>query len=190
MPLLVYIIGEPGAGKTTLMEGLTARWTRIAYFRPPFARDWLVEPKGLGCDLIGVEIGRRRPGGFSGTDALGQTVIESVVPWLPDHDHAPIVFAEGARLANMRFFRHAFDEGFDLILGHLRHNDAAVWREQRQVILGRRPQNPSWVRGRRTASLNLAAELATYAGVTVLTGHPDELLWPMNKMIEEHLCQR
>jgi MoxR-like ATPase len=80
---LVYLSGEPGAGKSTLMRELTRRYERIpllAVHGAP-ARDALVDvdappPLSYGEPQrwAAVELGKRRAA-FSGTDALPQAVI-------------------------------------------------------------------------------------------------------------------
>lgn len=164
---LVYIVGEPGAGKSTLMAALTEGWERHELPGQP-KRDLLID----GTDTKAVELGRRRPGGFSGTDALSSTVINSAEPWLFRHE-APLVLGEGARLGNARFLSAAVQAGYETLLVLLDHSEARRWRTSREAVLGRQ-QNPTWVKGRRTASLRLAE--SPPAGVHVLRGHPDDLL--------------
>lgn len=169
MKRLIYLIGQPGSGKSTLMARLTKGFARMPAPGNP-ARDLLIDQR-TGT-VAAVELGRRRPGGFSGTDALPSTIIEKAIPWLGKQSEAQLVLGEGARLANARFLGSAKDFGYRILLVHLEHGDAEPWRLQRSKALGK-VQNESWVRGRRSASANLAA--SPPEGTTVFAGHPDEL---------------
>jgi|SRR5690606_15222233 len=164
--LMIYMIGEPGSGKSTLMARLTEPWSRHPADGQP-RRDLLLE----GETVRGVELGKRRAGGFSGTDALGSSVITVAERWLYQHE-APIVLGEGARLGNARFLKAGVDAGYRVTLVLLEHGDSARWRAARSEALGR-TQNAAWVKGRATASRRLADHPP--AGVGVLRGHPDNL---------------
>lgn len=169
MRQLIYLIGAPGAGKSTLMGMLTCGWERRTAPAPGPQRDWLINRDT--CDVDAVEIGRRRAE-FSGTDALGSAIINVAQPWLETQTETDLVLAEGARLGNRRFLSAAVAAGYETILVHLDHPDVDEWRASRARALGRE-QNPSWVAGRATACRNLSADPPD--GVIVLRGHPDAL---------------
>ena len=174
---LIYIIGQPGSGKSTLMAKLTAQFDRHSIApaeRYPVAHDVLTD-KTTG-EVVGAELGVRREL-FSGTDALASSVIDKAAPWIASQPY-PLVLAEGARLANRRFIDAALEGGYEVTLVLLDHNDAEDWRKVRSKAIGK-TQNPSWVKGRLSASRNLADALSgpAYVGkaVEVLRGHPDPI---------------
>jgi hypothetical protein len=175
-PTMIYLTGQPGAGKSTLMARLTADYERISYGPPerdvPF--DVLTDAKS--GETIGAEIGKQR-GLFSGTDALASSIIERAIPWVQSIPFR-LLLAEGARLSNARFITAAADAGYYVTLFLLDHPDAETWRAARSKDIGR-PQDPNWVKGRLTASRNLADKLTDdpHHGrrITVFRGHPDEL---------------
>ncbi len=179
---LVYLIGAPGAGKSTLMARLTANYDREAVdgVIGPLAHDKLIDGRG---EVVGAELGIRR-GLFSGTDALPSAIIDRADPWIRTRPY-PLVLGEGARLANRRFILAARDAGYLVTLCLLDHPDVESWRAQRALDIGRE-QNPTWVKGRTTASENLAESMAALDGVSVLRGHPDELATALH-MIDPRL---
>ena len=164
---LLYLVGEPGSGKTSLMRKLSDGYGRAAMSDRSMPRDLLVSPDGTA---VAVELGRRR-GEFSGTDALSMSIIGAAEKYLAAPE-AATVLAEGARLGNARFLRSARDLGYAVTLALLDHGDAERWRASRAARLGK-AQNPSWVAGRRTASLRLAD--SPPQGTRVVRGHPDAL---------------
>lgn len=149
-PHLLYLIGEPGAGKTTLMRSVTRQYIRVPMANDALKRDALFHRNG---DLAAIELGTQR-GAFSGTDALGMTVIEQAVPYLARHETHTLL-AEGARLANTRFLTAAVDAGYVVSLLLLDHPRIAEWRAARAAQLGKE-QSAAWVRGARTRAHNLA----------------------------------
>ena len=164
---MIYLVGGPGSGKSTLMSKLTAGYERLTVEKP-VPHDRLIDPVTGMSDA--VEIGRRRPT-FSGTDALASAIIDKAVPWIASLP-AELVLGEGARLGCARFLDAAKSAGYDVTLAWLTHGSQDDWRRARAAALGKE-QNPSWVAGRVTASARLAQ--SPPPGVKVLLGHPDEL---------------
>lgn len=174
---MLYLIGQPGAGKSTLMARLTEGMSRTsiaphADFHP-VAHDVLVD-RAVGV-VVGAELGRQREL-FSGTDTLPSSIIERAIPWLKTVPY-PLILAEGARLANKRFLMAAFDAGYAVTVALLDHPEADEWRKRRAKRIGR-DQAAAWVKGRLTASRALADQLEELqsTGFTVYRGHPDALL--------------
>jgi hypothetical protein len=170
--VLLYLSGEPGAGKSALMAELTRGLYRVPL--PPAAdapaRDFLRQPLGALMEDVAVELGRRRDS-FSGTDALPQTAITAAEAYLRSglaERETSLLLAEGARLANGRFLRAAIAAAWTVTLIHLDpHGAGEERRAKRAAELGKPPQDPSWVKGRATAARNLAAAAPAW-GVEVL----------------------
>lgn len=179
---LIYLIGQPGAGKSQLMELLTKPFDRVPaqLVSGGVAHDWLMDPQTH--EPIGAELGIKRPL-FGGTDALPSSIIEKAVPWIKTTPY-PLILAEGARLANKRFIIAAIEGGYEVTLVLLDHRQADEWLAERAERIGR-AQNPAWVKGRLTASRNLA-EWAESEAIEVVRGHPDDLAGPLSVVISEY----
>ena len=89
---MVYLIGEPGIGKTTLMREYTHRLGPAVEMTKPLAYRM-----GAGW----LELGRQR-GMFSGTDGLSMSVQPLAIAWLRTLP-ATLVLGEGDRLGNASF---------------------------------------------------------------------------------------
>ncbi|MGH3779813.1 MAG: P-loop-containing protein [Pseudonocardiaceae bacterium] len=151
--VLVYVVGEPGVGKSTAMAAATAGWARAALPGQP-GREALIDPRGYR--LVGVELGRRRPGGFSGTDALPMDATVPACRYLRcgrAADETSLLLGEGARLGHVRFLAAAAAAGWVV---HLVHILGAELAEQRRVARGNQ-QDPAWVRGAATRAARLAS---------------------------------
>lgn len=182
---LLYLIGAPGAGKSTLMARLTSHLDReevpvlgpgmiphdVLRFKLYGGED---EAEGIPEEVFGAEIGRRREL-FGGTDALPASIIEKAIPWVRQLPY-PVLLGEGARLANKRFLIAAAEAGYDVHLAVVDHADVEGWRKKRAKEIGK-TQDPSWVKGRETATRNLADYFVKHPEHKVKTyfGSPDRL---------------
>lgn len=138
---LVYIIGEPGVGKTTALEIYCGRFFPVDDADPIPHRAWLDRDR-----LAFVTLGRHRPP-FSGTDTLSLGIQPRAVAWLTSPGAPDLVIAEGDRLANAKFFDAIVDSGRRLDVVHLTLDPATA--EARRDARGS-TQDPAWIKGRRT----------------------------------------
>jgi len=153
---LFYLIGEPGAGKSTLIAKMTEECLSGVQAKP-FATTMWTSRKGAA-----IELGARRPGGFGGTDSLSMSVQPKVLEWLQRGQLYP-VFGEGDRLANGKFFTGVSALEIDLTVAYLEVPPelAEERRVKRAAELGTKSQDEKWVAGRRTKVLRLAEDWAT-----------------------------
>lgn len=155
---LIYFVGPPGVGKSTTMRELTARCTRERVSRP-FSYDVLTCPD----EGRAIELGARREGGFSGTDALAMNVQPRVVEWLREREY-PLVLGEGDRLGNAKFLSAASAAGWRVRVVAL-----TLPFEQLDARCEERgsTQKLSWRRGRQTKVWNLVAWARAQTNVDV-----------------------
>jgi hypothetical protein len=152
-PVLVYVIGEPGVGKSTAMRMATEGLQRAPIPGAP-VREVLLHP--VTAVVAGIELGRRRPGGFSGTDALPMNAVVAAEEYLVSGraaDETRLLLGEGARLGNRRFLAAAADAGWAVNLVTVIGPETAIRRRQARGT----HQNPAWVKGAATSAARLAS---------------------------------
>lgn len=158
---ILYLIGGPGTGKSTLMQTLTAGAVRAPQTRSALPHELLRFP---GHDApTGAELGIRRPD-FPGTDTLSMSINPTAVSSLTDGTWNGLhtLYGEGDRLANTAFLSAA----------HKHHQLHVVYlRTDPRTVLERcasrgSTQDVSWLRGRITKAERLAGRLDS-AGIRV-----------------------
>ncbi len=167
-PKMLYLIGVPGAGKTTVLRSALASLP----YKP------LTQPAGVKRCVYAnglVLLGMWRDD-FSGTDALPMNALYPVVEWLRTVRPSRVV-GEGDRLGNRVFFNAARQMGYDLTVALLDCSEALARRrcEERGSH-----QNETWWKGRLTkvanlrdeATLILPAERPVCELARRLRGHP------------------
>jgi energy-coupling factor transporter ATP-binding protein EcfA2 len=155
-----YVIGEPGAGKSTLVDHLT-RAVPYEEAEQPFPHR-----RYEGGVL---ELGRRRHE-FSGTDALAMNIQPEVARWV-EGIHPRLLLAEGDRLGNAKFFDHLIAIGYNLrIYALLGARQAFIQRELRGS-----GQNDTWLKGRQTKVARLCAKYEDRVIVLPVGGRPSDL---------------
>ena len=157
---LLYVVGAPGVGKSTMVRWLLEPFTRLPAVKSkslPLVR-W--EPLARNGQLVGGHLGYTR-GAFSGTDALGMAVNPQACRWMLESKTAgqlDFIVGEGARLANSAFFTAARARADRVLLVQLRAREETL--DARCEVRGSK-QNESWRRGARTRADNaLAAAVA------------------------------
>lgn len=139
----LYIIGEPGVGKTTLMSAL-----RAGQLWQPHDVPFTHQHSGLGVaanDPLAVELGGPREG-FGGTDVLGMAVQPQAVAFLSGSCAPQLLLAEGDRLGNGKWFASVTEAGYHLYVYHLHGPRVAARRRAERGS----DQDPTWLKGRRT----------------------------------------
>lgn len=156
---LVYVFGQPGAGKTTLMRAI-CKGSPVIYEAETPIKHRGFSRNGRMFAVLGADAFP-----FGGTDTLSYTAVSSAGRWLgalAACAAGSLVFAEGDRLANDRFFEAA-RKHCRLIPVFLNCGDgeAAARRAARAARHGLSLQSDSWVKGRVTKHANLAARQAS-----------------------------
>lgn len=140
MTATVYLVGEPGAGKTTLAAALRSGWSELTMEKRPLRHVLWQTPAGH----LAAELGWPR-GTFSGTDSLPMDAVRHAEPWISSCGY-PLVLGEGDRLACDRFLRAAADVG-PLAVVHVA--TPAELAAERRALRGTE-QDRRWLEGRRT----------------------------------------
>lgn len=150
---LVYLVGEPGAGKSTALREAFAGYTRTEVRVGACPMMALVRSfwSGRGLPARAHELGRDRPGGFGGTDALSMSIAPRALEAMGVADG--LIVAEGDRLAHNRFLSGCSGLGWRVRVLAL--------TTPPYMAAGRRAgrgggQNEAWVKGRRTKAVRLA----------------------------------
>lgn len=149
---LCYLIGVPGAGKSTAMAAVLEPWTAPGVVgaeehRLPFAHRVLPHPLMFTV----VELGRQREGGFPGTDSLSMAVQPRVVKWLAECQYE-VVVGEGDRLGNIGFLDTAHRLGWEVRLAVLACLPEVAAERRR---LRGSDQSVPWLLSRQTKVFNV-----------------------------------
>jgi P-loop Nucleotide Kinase3 len=161
---LVYLIGDPGVGKTTLTRALLDRLADGATEVSSPVPHELLWRAGR---VVGAHLGRPREW-FGGTDALAMNVQPAATAWLTTRPFG-LVVGEGDRLGNGKFFAAMTTAGIDLAVVHV--TCPPTLAEARRVERGSR-YHPAWLAGRRTK----VARLAPQATAVVDASRPPDVL--------------
>jgi energy-coupling factor transporter ATP-binding protein EcfA2 len=142
---LLYVIGEPGVGKTTLVRAVTQLPCEVQ--TKPYI-SW-THYTDKACQL-GYD---RKP--FGGTDALGMAAQNHVLAWLNTKPYRYIL-GEGDRLANMKFLKAVEEIGYDVTLAVLTCSPELLERRRakRNAQLDKK-QDEKWLKTRTTKVTNL-----------------------------------
>jgi hypothetical protein len=157
---LLYLVGAPGVGKSTLARELTGEWDRTVHRNAPVPHSTFRNPSS-GIP-VGLELGVPRED-FPGTDALAMDIGPRAGVFLRE---AQVVWAlgEGSRLATRPFLGGAVRAGVHLTLVSLRAGEELL--HARWVARGSR-QNSSWRKGAATRARNIT-DWAHASGIRVL----------------------
>lgn len=146
---LLYIIGVPGSGKTTLVKKLTKE-VPSEVKTAPYVSWTEYSPE---CCQLGYDRGT-----FGGTDALGMAAQKHVQNWLLTCEYK-YVLAEGDRLANGKFFQFCRENDIDITIVciDVAEKTSQERREKRNAAIGKQ-QNEQWLKTRHTKVDNIKSE--------------------------------
>lgn len=145
--ILHYVIGQPGAGKSTAVRSALAHLPRISRSQPLAHMVYFAED---GDGVVAIQLGADREG-FPGTDTLSMGVFPVAVDFVKSYP-APTIIGEGDRLASAKFFEEAVLAGYrvNVILIDTPDQVAGDRRAARGST-----QNETWLKGRITKTATL-----------------------------------
>jgi hypothetical protein len=151
---ITYYIGEPGTGKTTLMRGILAEYSKVE--DGEFVKEGLVTYHKFARQKV-IVLGRYDEGTFAGTDTWSKGVGPKFRQWLLDNREIYrdwTVLGEGERLSNAPNMDAMFaEEGMKLVC--LEVSDKEL---ERRRAARNNTQNESWMKGMRTRIANLCVK--------------------------------
>ncbi len=163
-PLVLYVLGEPGIGKTTLVraflrdalvrdeDGFPGPVRKVSYPAPPSPK-WTLAGRTAAA-------GHYKGDAFDGADTIPYNGARAALEFWRDQirPYTELTILDGARFAtkpSLAFLREV--PGIKVIGVHLvAPYDAVARRAQRCADAGTEPQNPSWVKGATTGARNFA----------------------------------
>jgi hypothetical protein len=162
-PVVLWIVGEPGCGKTTLPRRLIADVRSVKtleHLRPKWTAFI-----GSDAGLAAAAVGTWRGDAFDGGDTVPISDIKPALAYWAEHfAGAPLSVFDGDKFANenaTEFVRKALGlhyeeaEGRMVCIHLVGAEDAAAGRLARSALTGK-TQDPTWVKGRRTKSARFA----------------------------------
>lgn len=145
--MIVFVVGAPGVGKTTLLEGLLDSFDTFTHPAPK----WTLSPPFA---LVG-HYGQT----FGGGDTLGYTqggeAVDYLFNTLKPNDDYWYFFLDGDRMSSQTILSQVEQAGVKPFCLLLTATDEAL--EKRCSQRGSN-QNPTWAKGRKTKALNFAAK--------------------------------
>lgn len=146
----VYVVGIPGAGKTTAVAGAL----EILEWRVEKVRD--VPLPYTRYTNGAIQLGKER-GTMSGTDALSMSISPTACQYVRTVP-TELLLAEGDRLAHAKFFEACLSVGeLDIVF-----LDVSPSLAHSRTVFRGGAQNAQWVRGRITKIDNLIARYPHY----------------------------
>ena len=160
---IVYYIGCPGVGKTTLMRAFLAEYSKVE--EPEFVKDGLVTYHLFAKQKV-IVLGRYDEGVFAGTDTWSKGVGPKFRQWLLDNREVYqgwTVYGEGERLSNQPNMDAMFaEESMKLVCLQVSEEELERRRAARNNT-----QNESWMKGMKTRIANLCNK---YPHITEVIG--------------------
>lgn len=143
---LLYVIGEPGIGKSTAVAGLLAPYAEWEVSKP-IAHRLFTDDRAR---LVAIALGKSRAG-FPGTDTLPMNVMPRACEWIGATSPHDLVIGEGDRLASPKFWTAAERAGHRVGLVALTASpEVASERRARRGSV----QQDAWLTGRMTRVRN------------------------------------
>jgi hypothetical protein len=149
---LVYLVGPPAAGKSSLMAALTGGCERSERLQP-IPHQVLTDPQS--SFPVAYELGKHRQA-FPGTDTLAMNIAPMAKAFVKfcAVSRWPLILGEGDRLGYPGFLEASRDAGYRVTVIHVSCSERLL--DVRCNLRGSK-QDETWRRGRATKAANVAA---------------------------------
>ena len=174
MRVVLWIVGEPGAGKTSLARALLGPNPLVTSSVSP---KWTLSiPPGV------VAAGHYTGGTFDGADTISYSGGAAAIDWWAENVSAPLTILDGDRLSNRNTIARLMREPVILACAYLELRSEIA--AERRAARGS-DQNASWVKGRSTKARRFFESFPGAIRIT-LDGElpPDVLAREIHEQIE------
>lgn len=170
---VLWVVGEPGVGKTTFCRALLA-----SYGTASAPRDSWTE-FGPEAAAVGSWLG----GKFDGGDTVPPSrIFPALQTYRERFVDRKLVLFDGAKFSNRNAVLAVADGsrvlGARLLCVHIVGPLSAASGRLQRVAAGAREQNPSWIRGRRTAAANFVSTCYSLGIETIQINRDAGESWP------------
>lgn len=167
--LVVWVVGEPGVGKTTLVRGILGPLEDYKLIAKP---KWTV-----GDEFCAA--GHYTGGTFDGADTVPYNGVKPALAlWKSMLSDRRLTIFDGDRFSHAKAFEFFGPEAVDRLCVLLQGPEDLIQerRRQRAEATGRELQNQQWVKGRQTKAARFAETQPWVTRLTLDAAQPAEVL--------------
>lgn len=179
-PVALWLVGEPGAGKTTIARAL------LQYAVQEYAHDWTLYSRSTSPRPDVCAVGRYNANPFSGGDTVPPSRIWPALEYWAGHlSQTPLTLFDGDKFANQNVRQIVSGMGALCLCVLVVSPCAAEFRAERAMGC-KRLQSVIWVKGRATKARNFYDLWQHYNGDSLIVENPD---WDGTQAIADRIMR-